>query len=146
MRHSKITWFFIFGGIVFALVWAIRSAYGPQAGGSQRFAVIGSTGTAVKGNAVLGTGVSECATTFGSEARLCSSADVKNTSDLLSKAPARSNWVHPFEVGDSRAEDLLSCEGWSTSSSTVTGLAFNNAGFARISCDNDLPVLCCVPE
>ncbi len=106
----------------------------------------------------------ECADQFGATARACTSADIIDSTlaDLFAADPnAVSNWVLPSFVqnisslvvdasGKSGSPKNLSCDGWNSNLSSVTGLAMLDSGvqmgrFVLATCNMLRNIACCKP-
>jgi hypothetical protein len=107
-----------------------------------------------------------CQAEFGSDARMCNSIEVMETTNLPSLPTSGGGWVRPVVVAaDSTAvrdasghsfTPSLSCNSWSSASVSTAGLIFvdalgggggGTAGyiFAHGFCNGSLAVACCSP-
>ena len=102
----------------------------------------------------------ECVTDFGPNARICSSLEVLQTIQSTT-VPDRENndirqWVVPTIVAGSStgidasgiagAAGTLTCNGWSTQSSSFKGLTVDDFGrFSTQTCVGTRQIACCTP-
>lgn len=97
----------------------------------------------------------ECVETFGAGARVCSSLEIlQSTVEPASDPTNVRQWVVPAIVaGGTSGVDatglagsalLLSCNGWSSSSSTAKGLTIDDDGkFSLQACNGPRQIACC---
>jgi hypothetical protein len=139
------------------------AAVAPDLAAAQDLEFIGYTTTARSGQAGVLAFHQECAALGRPGARACTSADIIGTSvpsDIFDRNAA-SNWVLPSFVesvgnlvvdasGKSGSPTNLSCDGWNSQASTVTGLAMVDSGgqlgrFLLSTCNGLRNIACCAP-
>jgi hypothetical protein len=126
--------------------------------------LVGHTTTAHQGGEGVRTFTLACQADYGSAARMCTSEEVLNT--IVWPTLTEAAWVRPTIVSSStdgivdasgikQTRFYLSCQGWGTTSSGLTGLTVNPGGGLKAYddlltnvCSIPKPVACCrrVPE
>lgn len=138
-------------------------AVAPNLAAGQDLGFVGYTTTTRSGQAGVLAFHQECTDAFGADARACTSADIIGTSvppSFVDRNSA-SNWVLPSFVqnignlvvdasGKSGSPANLSCDGWNSQASNVTGLAMVDSGvqlgrFVLSTCNGLRNIACCAP-
>jgi hypothetical protein len=100
-----------------------------------------------------------CTSELGSDARMCTSSEIRDTPGPFPTIPSPGAWVRPVLIGAFQGTSVtvleesavaetggnFSCLGWTTPS--LRALAINSGGqFREFDCNqNTLPVACCAP-
>ncbi len=127
------------------------------------FQLGGFTTTTALGNQRVFGYTRECQSEFGADARMCTSVEVMETTDIPTISFGTTAWVRPVFVpadsGEARdASDVsavstdsmsgggMTCNGWVAGVATFGGLTVDsNAAFDVSACNVSRRIACCVP-